>query len=68
LRRNCLLEQVAEGKIGGRIEVMGRRGRRYTQLLYYLKEEEGCCKLKKEAADRTVWITGCGPVVRLTAG
>ena len=28
LRRNCLLQQVIEGKIKGGIEVTGRRGRR----------------------------------------
>jgi hypothetical protein len=28
LRRNCLLKQVIEGKLEGRIEMMGRRGRR----------------------------------------
>ena len=28
LRRNWLLKDVTEGKIKGRIEVMGRRGRR----------------------------------------
>jgi len=28
LRRNCLLKRVIEGKIEGRIEVRGRRGRR----------------------------------------
>jgi hypothetical protein len=28
LRRNCLLKEVIEGKIKGRIEVTGRRGRR----------------------------------------
>jgi hypothetical protein len=27
LRRNCLLQQVIEGKINGGIEVTGRRGR-----------------------------------------
>ena len=27
LRRNCLLQRVIEGKIKGRIEVTGRRGR-----------------------------------------
>jgi hypothetical protein len=27
LRRNCLLQQVTEGKVKGRIEVTGRRGR-----------------------------------------
>jgi hypothetical protein len=29
LRRNCLLQQVIEGKIKGGIEATGRRGRRY---------------------------------------
>jgi len=27
LRRNCLLKQVIEGKVKGRIKVTGRRGR-----------------------------------------
>jgi hypothetical protein len=33
LRRNCLLRQVIEGNIKGRIEVTGRRGRRRRKLL-----------------------------------
>jgi hypothetical protein len=33
LRRNCLLQQVIEGKIKGGIEVTGRRGRRRRKLL-----------------------------------
>ena len=33
LRRNCLLQRVIEGKIKGRIEVTGRRGRRRRKLL-----------------------------------
>jgi hypothetical protein len=33
LRRNCLLKEVIEGKIQGRIEVTRRRGRRRKQLL-----------------------------------
>jgi hypothetical protein len=32
-RRNCFLELVIEIEIAGRIEVMGRRGRRRNQLL-----------------------------------
>ena len=36
LRRNCLLQRVIEGKIKGRIEVTGRRGRK---LLDHVKEE-----------------------------
>jgi hypothetical protein len=37
LRRNCLLKLVIEGKLEGRIEVTGRRGRRRKQLLDDLK-------------------------------
>jgi hypothetical protein len=33
LRRNCLLKEITEGKIKGRIEVTRRRGRRRKQLL-----------------------------------
>ena len=40
LLRNCLLQRVIEGKIKGRIEVTGRRGRRHTKLLDDLKEGE----------------------------
>jgi hypothetical protein len=38
LRRNCLLKNVIEGKIEGRVKVMVRRGRRRKQLLDYLQE------------------------------
>jgi len=41
LRKNCLLRHVTEGKIEGRIEVMGRRGRRREQLLDDFKETRG---------------------------
>jgi len=41
LRRNCLLQQVIEGKIKGGIEVTGRRGRRRKKLLDDLKERRG---------------------------
>jgi hypothetical protein len=40
-RRNCLLNQVIEAKIEGRIEVTGRRGRRRKQVLDDLKEKRG---------------------------
>jgi len=72
LRRNCLLRHVIGGKVDGRREVTGRRGRRRKQLLYDLKETKGYCRLKDEALDRIVWRTGCarawvcGPVVRQT--
>jgi hypothetical protein len=70
LLRNCLLKHVMEGKLEGRIEMTGRRGRRRKQLLDDLKEKKRYWKLKKEALDRTLWRTrfgrGYGPVVRQT--
>jgi hypothetical protein len=62
---------VIEGKLEGRIEVTGRRGRRRKQLLDDLKEKKRYWKLKEEAVDRTMWRSrfgrGYGPVVRRTA-
>ena len=70
LRRNCLLQRVIEGKIKGRMEVTGRRGRRRKKLLDDLKERRGYSRLKEEALDRTKWRAGFGrgfgPVVRQT--
>jgi hypothetical protein len=43
LRRNCLLKHVIEGKLEGRIELTGRRGRRRKQLLDDLKEKRRYC-------------------------
>ena len=67
LRRNCLLKQVIEGKIRGRIEVTRRRGRRRKKILDDLKGRRGYCQLKEEALDRTLWRNrfgrGFGPVV-----
>jgi hypothetical protein len=61
---------VIEGKLEGRIEMTGRRGRRRKQLLDDLKEKRRYWKLKEEALDRTLWRTGFGkgygPVVRQT--
>jgi hypothetical protein len=37
LRRNCLMKHVIEGKLEGRIEMTGRRGRRRKQLLDELR-------------------------------
>jgi hypothetical protein len=71
LRRNCLLKLVIEGKLEGRIEMTGRRGRRRKQQLDDLKEKRRYWKLKEEALDRTLWRTRFGrvygPVVRQTA-
>jgi hypothetical protein len=70
LRRNCLLQQVTEGKIKGGIEVTERRGRRGRKLLDDLKERRGYSHLKEEARDGIMWRAGFGrgfgPVVRQT--
>jgi hypothetical protein len=62
---------VIEGKLEGRIEMMGRRGRRRKQLLDGLKEKRRYWKFKEEVLDHTLWRTrfgrGYGPVVRQTA-
>jgi hypothetical protein len=55
LHRNCLLKHVIEEQIEGKIEVTGRRGRRYKQLLDYLKKMSGYWKLKEEALDWILW-------------
>ena len=71
LRRNCLLQEVTEGKINGGIEVIGRLGRRRMKLLDDLKERRGYSHLNEEALDRTMWRAGFGrgfgPVVRQPA-
>jgi hypothetical protein len=70
LRRNCLLQQVIEGKIKEGLEVTGKRGRSRSNLLDDLKERRGYSYLKEEALDRTMWRArfgrGFGPVVRET--
>jgi hypothetical protein len=54
LRRNCLKQQVIEGKIKGGIVVTERlRGRR-RKLLDDLKERRGYSHLKEEALDRSM--------------
>jgi len=40
-RRNWLLKDVIGGKVEGRIEVTGRRGKRRKQLLDDVKEKRG---------------------------
>jgi len=50
----CLIKRVIEGKMEGRIEVMGKQGRRCKQLLDDHKEMRGCWKLKEEALYCTV--------------
>jgi hypothetical protein len=65
LCRNCLLKHVIEGKLEGRTEMTGRRGRRHKQLLDDLKEKRRYWKLKEEALDCTVWRTHFGRGYRL---
>jgi hypothetical protein len=71
LRRNCLLQQVIEGKIKGGIKVSGRRGRRWRKLLDDLKERRGYYHLKEELLDRTICRARFGrgfiPFVKQTA-
>jgi hypothetical protein len=54
LCRNCLLKQVLEGKLDGRIEMTGRRGRRRKQLFNDLKEKRRYWKLTEKALERTL--------------
>ena len=71
LLSNCLLKHGIGGKIEGRIEGTGRRGRSSKLLLDDFKEMKSVLEyLEEEAPDRTVWRTcfgrSCGPVVRQT--
>jgi hypothetical protein len=65
--KTCLLKEVIEGKMKGRIEVTRRRGRRRKKLLDDLGDGRGYSHLKEEALDRIKWRNrfgrGCGPVV-----
>ena len=69
LYRNCLQKHIIEGKVDGRIEATGTRGRKHMVLLDDLKEKGGYWKLKEDALDRSLWRSpfgrGCGRVVRL---
>jgi hypothetical protein len=52
LCRNCLLQQVIEGKVKVVIEMTGRQGRRRRKLLDEPKERRGYLHLREEALDR----------------
>ena len=70
LRRNCLLNHVTEGKIGGLIEVTGIQERRRKLPIDYLTETTEYLKFEEEALDHTLLGTrfgrGYGRVVRQT--
>ena len=58
LHSNCLIKDVIERKIKGRVEVTGRRGRSLKQLLEDLKKTRGYWKSELETVDRTLFRTG----------
>jgi len=70
LCKNCILKQVIEGKIEGRIGVTGRRGRRRKQLLDDVMETTEYRKLNEGALAGAAWRAGlgggCGSVFRQT--
>jgi hypothetical protein len=70
LATSCVETAFCKGKLEGRIEIMGRQGRRCKQLVDDLKKKRRYWKLKEEALDCTLWRTrfgrGYGPVVRQT--
>ena len=49
LHGNCLLKRIIEGKIQGRLYVMGRQRRRCKQILDDSKGIRSYCELKEEA-------------------
>jgi hypothetical protein len=49
-----------EGKMEEKAERTGRLGSKHKQLLVYLTETRGYCKLKEEALDCTLWRTHFG--------
>ena len=57
MRRNCVLKHIIEGKIEGRVEVLGGRGGRRKQLLDDVTGTRGYLTWKEEALDRTLWRT-----------
>ena len=69
LRTKLLVKLVTEGKIEGRTEVTGRRGRRRNKLP---KEDESYWKLKEEGLERilrkTRFSRGYKPVSIQTTG
>jgi hypothetical protein len=55
LSSNCLLKHITAGKLEGRMEMIGRWGRRNRPL-----EMRGYWEVKEEALDHAVWETRFG--------
>ena len=51
-RRDCL---VVKGKVEGRIEVMGRGGRRRKQLLETLRGRDGRGSTRSHCVEKSLW-------------
>jgi len=49
LRRNCLLNHFIEGKIEGRIEVMGKPGTRLQQSQKDIKEKKRLLEMERRS-------------------
>jgi hypothetical protein len=68
MRRSGFPKHAILGKMKGKLEVTGIRGRRCKQLLDAPKQKRGYWKLKEGTLDRTLWRTsfgrGRGTVVR----
>jgi len=54
IRRNDLLKHLRAGKIEGKMEGTGRRGRRIKQLLADITRTRRYLKLKEEVLDRNL--------------
>ena len=68
LHRNCFLQHIIEERVDGKIEVMGRWGRRrHKWLLDDLKDKIGYWKLKEATLEHGLWRTrfgkACGSVI-----
>jgi hypothetical protein len=55
LSRNCLLQQVVEGKIKGGIEMTERQGRRRKKLLDDIKETRGYSRSISQGVGELAW-------------
>ena len=66
LRRNCLLKHVIDGKLEGRIEMTGKRGKRRKQLLDDLKEKRRYWKIERGSTRSYPAENSCSFVLKMT--